>query len=150
MPGSASPTAHLKTGNAFGTDLDLALSASTKDQDFQRKGRVLYWPGCRAPSEQSERLGAEMDLLRPSAPTTSLPQSRRHSGMLRRRAPSQVTAPAFRPPPPASTSTSTGSDLGGFKCNLSAHPPGWLFGDRRMSTRKCFTLASTCSSSKHS
>ena len=55
---------HLKTGNAFGIDVDLALSASTKDEDFQRKGRVLYWPGCRALSEQSERLGTEMDLLR--------------------------------------------------------------------------------------
>ena len=55
---------HLQTGNPFGADLKEILQKETQPEDFNRKGRVLYWPGCRGLSEQGDRLGKEMRLLR--------------------------------------------------------------------------------------
>ena len=55
---------HLRSGNPFGIDLQESLKQHAAAEDFQRKGRVLYWPGCRGMAEQGERIGAEMELLR--------------------------------------------------------------------------------------
>lgn len=55
---------HLRSGNPFGIDLQGSLKEHAAPEDFQRKGRVLYWPGCRGMAEQGERIGAEMNLLR--------------------------------------------------------------------------------------
>jgi Fe-S oxidoreductase len=55
---------HLRSGNPFGIDLRTTLQEHALADDFKRKGRVLYWPGCRGIAEAGSRIAAEMDLLR--------------------------------------------------------------------------------------
>ncbi len=55
---------YLETGNPFGADLEAELHTYAEDRDFDRKGRVLYWPGCRELAEQPERVADVMALLR--------------------------------------------------------------------------------------
>ena len=56
---------HLEHGNPFGKDLHAALRAEAReDCDFDRKGRVLLWPGCRMLAERPEEAAAAMDLFR--------------------------------------------------------------------------------------
>lgn len=55
---------HLSSGNPFGLDTQALLKEHCAKEDFQRKGRVLYWPGCRALAAKPERIGAEMALFR--------------------------------------------------------------------------------------
>jgi Fe-S oxidoreductase len=54
----------LRSGNPFGADLDAELQTYAEPRDFDRKGRVLYWPGCRELSERPERVAAVMALFR--------------------------------------------------------------------------------------
>lgn len=55
---------YLRSGNPFGIDVRAELDSGADDADFDRKGRVLYWPGCRVLSEQPEVLPDVMRLLR--------------------------------------------------------------------------------------
>jgi len=55
---------HLRSGNPFGIDTAAVLKEQSGEEDVQRKGRVLYWPGCRGLAEHGDRLRAEMLLLR--------------------------------------------------------------------------------------
>jgi len=55
---------YLRSGNPFGIDTAAELLASASDEDFDRKGRVLYWPGCRELAERPERQGDVMRLFR--------------------------------------------------------------------------------------
>ena len=38
---------YLDSGNPYGEDLHRAMREHASDGDFDRKGRVLFWPGCR-------------------------------------------------------------------------------------------------------
>ncbi|HCP46520.1 MAG TPA: hypothetical protein DIU15_10775, partial [Deltaproteobacteria bacterium] len=55
---------YLAHGNPFEMDPREILLEQARDGDFQRKGRVLYWPGCRVLAEEPATVGATMDLLR--------------------------------------------------------------------------------------
>lgn len=55
---------HLEHGNPYGKDLHAALRAHAQDRDFDRKGRVLFWPSCRMLAERPEEATAAMDLFR--------------------------------------------------------------------------------------
>jgi Fe-S oxidoreductase len=64
-------------GNPFGIDVKTVLIENARRRDFDKMGRVLYWPGCRELAETPERLPAEMDLLRAiGASHVSLPTRR--------------------------------------------------------------------------
>jgi Fe-S oxidoreductase len=55
---------HLEYGNPFGKDLHAAIRKHAReDRDFDRKGRVLLWPGCRMLAERPEAAAAAMDLF---------------------------------------------------------------------------------------
>ena len=54
----------LAHGNPFSADLRGALEQCTTEADYQRKGRVLFWPGCRALSQQPEHVAATLAVLR--------------------------------------------------------------------------------------
>lgn len=54
----------LAHGNPFADELDSALEDFTSESDYQRKGRVLFWPGCRTLSECPERAATTLSLLR--------------------------------------------------------------------------------------
>jgi Fe-S oxidoreductase len=54
----------LAHGNPFGDDLESALDTFTSEADFQRKGRVLFRPGCRSLAECPEQAAATLSLLR--------------------------------------------------------------------------------------
>ncbi len=55
---------HLEHGNPYGRDLHAALREhAQEDRDFDRKGRVLFWPGCRMLAEAPEQAAAAMDLF---------------------------------------------------------------------------------------
>jgi len=56
--------AHLDHGSPVGIDTHATLREHAATEDMQRKGRVLYWPGCRAIHDHPERLPREMKLLR--------------------------------------------------------------------------------------
>lgn len=55
---------YLRSGNPFGVDVTAELLANAEDADFDRKGRVMYWPGCRELAERPERQGDVMRLFR--------------------------------------------------------------------------------------
>jgi len=55
---------YLRSGNPFGADLEAELETYATPADFDRKGRVLYWPGCRELAEQPERVADVMALFR--------------------------------------------------------------------------------------
>lgn len=55
---------YLRSGNPFGADLDAELETYADPADFDRKGRVLYWPGCRELAEQPERVADVMALFK--------------------------------------------------------------------------------------
>ena len=55
---------YLDSGNPFGVDLIEGLREHTKDEDFDRKGRVLFWPGCRALHDQPDAVASLMDVFR--------------------------------------------------------------------------------------
>tara|TARA_Y100001968_G_scaffold161250_1_gene147504 strand:+ start:226 stop:1392 length:1167 start_codon:yes stop_codon:yes gene_type:complete len=54
----------LEHGHPFGASLDRALEPFADDLDFQPKGRVLFWPGCRALAERPAQVAGTLDLLR--------------------------------------------------------------------------------------
>jgi len=65
------------SGNPFGIDPKALLYEHGKRRDFDKTGRVLYWPGCRSLAEEPERIGRTMALLRAvGADHVSLPASR--------------------------------------------------------------------------
>jgi|GEM_PF-1578916 len=56
---------HLDSGNPYGEDLHSAMREHADDgADFDRKGRVLFWPGCRSLHEQPEAVGQLMAIFR--------------------------------------------------------------------------------------
>ena len=55
---------YLDTGNPYGEDLHAALRDHAGTGDFDRKGRVLFWPGCRLLHEAPATVGALMDIFR--------------------------------------------------------------------------------------
>jgi Fe-S oxidoreductase len=56
--------AQLSSGTAFGIDARAVLKEHAGDGDFDKKGRVLYWPGCRQLAEAPTEVKATMALLR--------------------------------------------------------------------------------------
>ena len=54
----------LNHGNPFGDDLESALEDVTSESDYHRKGRVLFWPGCRTLAECPEQAATTLSLLR--------------------------------------------------------------------------------------
>lgn len=54
----------LETGTPFGIDARAVLKEHASDGDFDKKGRVLYWPGCRQLAEAPEEVASTMSLLR--------------------------------------------------------------------------------------
>ena len=54
----------LDHGNPYGVDVSGALRAHATSADFDRKGRVLFWPGCRMASEAPEQVAALLRVLR--------------------------------------------------------------------------------------
>ena len=54
----------LESGTPFGVDARAALKEHGSADDFDRKGRVLYWPGCRQLAEAPAEVAATMALLR--------------------------------------------------------------------------------------
>lgn len=56
--------AMLDAGNPFGEDQTKALREAATDDDFDRKGRVLFWPGCRALHEQPDAVAGLMAIFR--------------------------------------------------------------------------------------
>ncbi len=54
----------LEHGNPFRAGLAEKLREFSPPEDFQRKGRVLFWPGCRSLAEQPEQAGRTVQLLR--------------------------------------------------------------------------------------
>ncbi len=56
--------ASLASGTPFGIDARAVLKSSAAASDFDKKGRVLYWPGCRQLAEAPEEVAATMSLLR--------------------------------------------------------------------------------------
>jgi len=55
---------YLTRGNPFDVDPHQVLHEQGEDRDFQRKGRVLYWPGCRVLAEAPGSVSATMALFR--------------------------------------------------------------------------------------
>ncbi len=55
--------AHLDSGTPFGIDAHAVLADHADEAHFDRKGRVLYWPGCRQLAEAPDAVRATMDLL---------------------------------------------------------------------------------------
>ncbi len=55
---------YLDSGTPFGIDTNAVLREHCAPEDFQRKGRVLYWPGCRSVAEQPGTVAATMRVLR--------------------------------------------------------------------------------------
>jgi Fe-S oxidoreductase len=51
---------YLDTGNPFGEDLHSAMHAHADPGDFDRKGRVLFWPGCRSLATQPDAVAGLM------------------------------------------------------------------------------------------
>ena len=65
------------TGNPFGIDPKTLLVQHARRRDFDKTGRVLYWPGCRSLAEEPERIPHTMALLRAvGADHVSLPATR--------------------------------------------------------------------------
>lgn len=56
--------AYLDSGTPFGIDATAVMKEACGEEDFQRKGRVLYWPGCRSLAEQPDTVSTTMKLLR--------------------------------------------------------------------------------------
>ena len=56
--------AQLDSGTPFGIDARAVLKEHGRPDDFDRKGRVLYWPGCRQLAEAPAEVAATVDLLR--------------------------------------------------------------------------------------
>jgi len=54
----------LEHGNPFSADLGEVLREQGEDGDFQRKGRVLFWPGCRSLAERPEQVRRTVEMLR--------------------------------------------------------------------------------------
>ena len=54
----------LKHGNPYSSDLNSSLAEFTSEADYQRKGRVLFWPGCRALAKHPARVASTLRLLR--------------------------------------------------------------------------------------
>lgn len=66
-----------ETGNPFGIDPKSLLYRHAARRDFDKTGRVLFWPGCRSLAEEPERIGRTMALLRAvGADHVSLPATR--------------------------------------------------------------------------
>ncbi len=55
---------YLDSGNPFGDDLHASLRAHAADGDFDRKGRVLFWPGCRLLHDAPADVAALMAIFR--------------------------------------------------------------------------------------
>lgn len=55
---------HLDSGNPFGEDLHAALQEHADEADFDRKGRVLFWPGCRLLHEAPAEVAGLMNIFR--------------------------------------------------------------------------------------
>ncbi|MCO4768707.1 MAG: (Fe-S)-binding protein [Deltaproteobacteria bacterium] len=55
---------YLDSGNPFGADLTSSLREHGDDDDFERKGRVLFWPGCRSLHEQPDLVAGLMPIFR--------------------------------------------------------------------------------------
>ncbi len=49
---------------AIGVDVHATLKAHATDADFDKKGRVLFWPGCRQLAEAPEAVAFTMRILR--------------------------------------------------------------------------------------
>jgi len=64
----------LEHGNPFSSGLRESLHEHGTAGDFQRKGRVLYWPGCRKLAEEPEQVARTVAMLhRVGADHVSLP-----------------------------------------------------------------------------
>jgi len=56
---------YLDSGNPFGADLHSSMREHADDgSDFDRKGRVLFWPGCRSLHEQPDQVAEVMNVFR--------------------------------------------------------------------------------------
>lgn len=55
---------YLDSGNPFGVDLHAAMREHASDGDFDRKGRVLFWPGCRLLNDAPDAVARLMDVFR--------------------------------------------------------------------------------------
>jgi Fe-S oxidoreductase len=55
---------YLDSGNPFGEDLHAAMREHADEGDFDRKGRVLFWPGCRLLEDAPDKVATVMAIFR--------------------------------------------------------------------------------------